>query len=282
MDHQTRFDAYVQQISQALDRYLPVLNEPQKKIQDAMRYSLLTPGKRIRPMLALEFCRVCGSDPAKALPFACALEMIHCYSLVHDDLPCMDNDDFRRGQPTNHKVYGEDFAVLAGDGLLTQAFETALIASQFLSAECVMAGVQILTEAAGVHGMLGGQAIDVENDGCLKNLDDLCQMYALKTGALIKAAGSLGCVAAGADAAQRKAVEVYTSCIGLAFQIRDDLLDLEGDESIGKTTYPHCVGIEAAERKIDELTDAACRAADSLGDSAFLIWLARKLAGRKV
>jgi len=282
MDHQIRFDKYVQQISQTLDCYLPVLNEPQKKVQDAMRYSLLTPGKRIRPMLALEFCRVCGGDPTQALPFACALEMIHCYSLVHDDLPCMDNDDFRRGQPTNHKVYGEDFAVLAGDGLLTQAFETALNASRFLPAERVIAGVTTLAEAAGVHGMLGGQAIDVENDGCLKDLDALCHMYALKTGALIKAAGSLGCIAAGANAAQRQAAEVYTSCIGMAFQIRDDLLDLEGDESIGKTTYPHCVGIEASELKIDELTETACRAADSLGDSAFLIWLARKLAGRKV
>jgi len=282
MDHQTRFDAYVQQISQALDCYLPVLNQPQKKVQDAMRYSLLTPGKRIRPMLALEFCRICGGDPVHALPFACALEMIHCYSLVHDDLPCMDNDDFRRGQPTNHRVYGEDFAVLAGDGLLTQAFDTALHAAQYMSADRVMSGVQTLAKAAGVHGMLGGQAVDVENDGQLENLDALCHMYALKTGALINAAGSLGCIAAGADAAQLEAATLYTSCIGLAFQIRDDLLDLEGDESIGKTTYPHCVGIEASERKIDELTETACRAADSLGDSDFLIWLARKLAGRKI
>lgn len=282
MDHQNRFDAYVSDIQQALDKYLPEVDVPQKKVQDAMRYSLLTPGKRIRSMLTLEFCRVSGADPSLAMPFACALEMIHCYSLVHDDLPCMDNDDFRRGLPTNHKVYGEDFAVLAGDGLLTHAFDTALKASSDLPAAQVLDGLRTLSEAAGVNGMLGGQAIDVENDGHLANLDALCHMYALKTGALIKAAGRLGCIAAGADEERVKAAELYTASVGLAFQIRDDLLDLEGDEAIGKTTYPRCVGVEEAQRKIDELTVTACRAAEHFDDPSFLVWLAKKLAGRNV
>lgn len=282
MDHQNRFDAYVSDIQQALDKYLPEVDVPQKKVQDAMRYSLLTPGKRIRSMLTLEFCRVSGADPSLAMPFACALEMIHCYSLVHDDLPCMDNDDFRRGLPTNHKVYGEDFAVLAGDGLLTHAFDTALKASSGLPAAQVLDGLRTLSEAAGVNGMLGGQAIDVENDGHLANLDALCHMYALKTGALIKAAGRLGCIAAGADEERVKAAELYTASVGLAFQIRDDLLDLEGDEAIGKTTYPRCVGVEEAQRKIDELTVTACRAAEHFDDPSFLVWLAKKLAGRNV
>jgi geranylgeranyl diphosphate synthase type II len=225
---------------------------------------------------------MCGGDWQTAAPFAAAVEMIHTYSLIHDDLPCMDNDDFRRGRPTNHKVYGEAIAVLAGDGLLTHAFDTALKGSASLPASQVLAALQTLADAAGVYGMLGGQAIDVENDGHLSNLEALCDMYAMKTGALIKAAGRLGCLAAGAGEKRLRAAEVYTASVGLAFQIRDDLLDLEGDESIGKTTYPRCVGVEAAQQKIDELTETACRAASEFEDSSFLVWLAQKLAGRSI
>ncbi len=274
-----QLNRYAAEIEAALDGYLPASSDSRARIRDAIRYSLLSGGKRIRSVLTLEFCRVCGTDYNAAMPLACALEMIHCYSLIHDDLPCMDNDTMRRGKPTNHVVYGEDFAVLAGDGLLTHAFTVAASADGLSAAQTAEA-VRTLAEAAGLDGMLGGQAIDVENDGKLASFDALVEMYALKTGALIRAAGQLGCIAAGAGPQQREAADRYTRAVGLAFQIRDDLLDLEKDRAIGKTTYPAVLGEDASRGKITELTAEAEAAASFFPDSDFLRSLARHLAGR--
>jgi geranylgeranyl diphosphate synthase type II len=279
MEHRTRLDAYVREIEQALNTYLPALDTAQADVQEAMRYSLLSPGKRIRPMLTLEFCRVCGGDTAAAMPFACALEMVHCYSLIHDDLPCMDDDAMRRGRPTNHVVYGEDFAVLSGDGLQTAAFETALTST--LPADTVLAAVRELAGAAGVYGMLGGQAVDIRTDGKLPNADALLEMYAMKTGALIRAAGRLGCIAAGAME-RTCAADRYTQAVGLAFQLRDDLLDLDRDAEDARTTYPALMGIAATRVRIDELTGQAIAAAREFRDADFLVWLAQYLAGREL
>ena len=274
-----RLNRYAAEIETALDGFLPASADSRARIRDAMRYSLLSGGKRIRSVLTLEFCRVCGTEYKTAMPLACALEMIHCYSLIHDDLPCMDNDTMRRGKPTNHMVYGEDFAVLAGDGLLTHAF-TVAAAAEGLSPAQTLEAVRILAEAAGLEGMLGGQAIDVENDGKLASFDALVEMYALKTGALIRAAGQLGCIAAGAGDRQREAADRYTRAVGLAFQIRDDLLDLEKDRALGKTTYPAVLGEEASVEKITELTAEAEEAVSIFPDSGFLRSLAGYLAGR--
>ncbi|MGI6335610.1 MAG: polyprenyl synthetase family protein [Eubacteriales bacterium] len=279
MEHRTRLDVYVREIEQALNTYLPALDTAQAYVQEAMRYSLLSPGKRIRPMLTLEFCRVCGGDTAAAMPFACALEMVHCYSLIHDDLPCMDDDAMRRGRPTNHVVYGEDFAVLSGDGLQTAAFETALTST--LPADTVLAAVRELAGAAGVYGMLGGQAVDIRTDGKLPNAEALLEMYAMKTGALIRAAGRLGCIAAGAME-RTCAADRYTQAVGLAFQIRDDLLDLDRDAEDARTTYPALMGIAATRVRIDELTRQAIAAAHEFRDADFLVWLAQYLAGREL
>ncbi|MEA4822689.1 MAG: polyprenyl synthetase family protein [Clostridiaceae bacterium] len=280
MERIERLESYAATVLTALERFLPASDDSRAHIRDAMRYSLLSPGKRIRPALTLEFCRVCGGTIDAALPFACALEMIHCYSLIHDDLPCMDNDTLRRGRPTNHVVYGEDFAVLAGDGLLTHAFVTAL--SSGLPSEHTLAAARALAAAAGIDGMLGGQAIDVQNDGKLSSFDELSEMYDLKTGALMRVAAKLGCIAAGAGESELAAADRYAASVGLAFQIRDDLLDLEQDEAIGKTTYPAILGESASCARIDELTREAIAAARSFADSDFLTWLALYLAGRDI
>ena len=280
MERTERLEAYAAAVQEALERFLPAADDSRARIRDAMRYSLLSPGKRIRPVLALEFCRVAGGRPEDAMPFACALEMIHCYSLIHDDLPCMDNDTMRRGKPTNHVVYGEDFAVLAGDGLLTHAFSTAL--SSALPPERTLAAVRTLADAAGVDGMLGGQSVDVQNDGRLASFDALAEMYAMKTGALLRAGARLGCIAAGAGEDALAAADRYATAVGLAFQIRDDLLDLEQDEAIGKTTYPALLGVPASRARIDELTNEAACAARFFADPDFLVWLAFYLAGRDV
>ncbi|MDE6133098.1 MAG: polyprenyl synthetase family protein, partial [Oscillospiraceae bacterium] len=201
----------------------------QKSIAQAMWYSLSAGGKRIRPVLMLEFCRMCGGDVEKVLPSACALEMIHTFSLIHDDLPCMDNDDFRRGKPSCHKAYGEAEALLAGDALLNLAYE--IISSSGLPAETKIAVISELSMDVGINGMIGGQVIDTSYDGKMI-ADLLLEMYSMKTGALLKAACKIGCIAAGADVEKLKAAETYAEKLGLAFQIKDDILDVSGDEKL--------------------------------------------------
>lgn len=260
------------------------------KMLEAMSYSVRNGGKRIRPMLTLEFCRACGEEPQKAIPFACALEMIHTYSLIHDDLPCMDNDDMRRGKPSNHKVFGEANALLAGDGLLTLAFETALTAD--VDAEKRAAVALVLSKAAGCAGMIAGQVMDLENEGKKASLKEVSATDRLKTGELIRAAALLGCIAAGADGNKTKAACEYCDNIGLAFQIVDDILDVTSDDvTLGKpvgsdsenekSTYVSLLGLEKSKALAVELTEKAKKALEIFGkEKDFLVQLADKLAHR--
>jgi geranylgeranyl diphosphate synthase type II len=263
----------------------------QKRLYDAMRYSLLAGGKRIRPVLTLEFCRVCGGDMVKALPMACGIEMLHTYSLIHDDLPCMDNDELRRGKPTNHVVYGECTAVLAGDALQASAFDTLLSAD--LPAEAVLKAAKELTFAAGTEGICGGQILDMEGEGKALSIEQVNNIHRLKTAAMIKAACRIGVIAGGGNNTQLEAAEKYADSIGLTFQIRDDILDITSttetmgktvgkDASSGKNTYAALLGIPECERIIAEETEKAKAAImDAFEEPDFLCWLADKLAGRK-
>ncbi len=267
--------------------------EPMADLYDAMEYSLLGGGKRIRPVLTLETCRMCGGSPEQALPFACAVEMIHTYSLIHDDLPCMDDDDLRRGKPTNHKVYGEATAVLAGDGLLTAAFETALEESAGLPPERVTAAAACLAQAAGARGMVGGQALDMAAQGRAVSRSEVEYLQKKKTGALLSAAAEMGCIVAGGSEEDRAAVRRYAQKLGLAFQVRDDMLDVEGDEAtlgkpVGsdraneKTTFVSLLGMDACRELVEKLTGEAVEALAPFGEAAgFLQWLARSLAERE-
>ena len=279
---------YLDEINSALKEYLPTADDV---VSQAMRYSVENGGKRIRPALLLEFCRVCGGDYKKAVPFACALEMIHTYSLIHDDLPCMDNDDFRRGKPSCHIAFGEEYALLAGDALLTLAFETAMKSN--LSAEITVKAAKELAKAAGVMGMVGGQVLDLQNEGKKVGVSDLQKTDELKTGELIRAACVLGCVCAGADDKKIAAAEKYAHDIGIAFQIVDDILDVTSDEEtlgkpIGsdeenqKSTYVSLLGIEKSRKAAEELTLNAQKALDAFdGDVSSLKDFAEKLKNRK-
>lgn len=290
MDYRARMEEDLALIERALQNALRG-REPMASLYDAMEYSLLAGGKRIRPLLTLETCRLCGGDVEKALPFACAVEMIHTYSLIHDDLPCMDDDDLRRGRPTNHKVYGEATAILAGDGLLTAAFESALEAKG-LTAEQVVAAASCLAQAAGGRGMVGGQALDMAAEGRAVTARDVEQLQKLKTGALLSAAAEMGCIVAGGGEADQAAVRKYAYKIGLAFQIRDDMLDVTSDEQtlgkpIGsdadneKTTFVTLRGLEDCETMVRTLTEEAIAALAGFRDAGFLTYLAEALAGRE-
>ncbi len=278
----------IDKINAALEEYLPKGDDV---VSQAMRYSVRNGGKRIRPALVLEFCRACGGEEETAMAFACALEMIHTYSLIHDDLPCMDDDDYRRGKPSCHIAYGEANALLAGDGLLTLAFETA--AKSQLPAERIVRGVALLAQAAGVCGMIGGQVMDLENEGKSVGVERLKKTDALKTGELIRAACVLGCIAADADGEKIKAAENYAADIGLAFQIVDDILDVTGDEkTLGKpvgsdaekekSTYVSALGLEGSKEKVSQLTLSAKKALESFdGDTEFLCGFADEMENRK-
>ena len=258
---------------------------------DAMSYSLGNGGKRIRPVLTLEFCRLCGGDYRDAIPFAIGAEMIHTYSLIHDDLPCMDNDNMRRGKPSSHKVYGEANALLAGDGLLTLAFETVLSAD--VSADKKAKAALELARAAGVSGMIGGQVMDLSNEGKKVSLDEIRATDRLKTGEMIRAAAVMGCIAAGADNGKIAAAEKYCENIGLAFQIVDDILDVTSDDAtlgkpVGsdsqneKSTYVSHLGIEKSKEYACRLTEVAKAALDIFGsEGEFLSELADRLSERK-
>ena len=258
----------------------------------AMAYSLENGGKRIRPMLTLEFCRACGGDFMKALPLAVGIEMIHTYSLIHDDLPCMDDDDMRRGKPSSHKVFGEANALLAGDSLLTLAFETVLSANGLSGEAKAKAGLE-LAKAAGCSGMIAGQVMDLANEGKSVSLDEVKATDRRKTGELIRVSAVLGCIAAGADEAKIKAAEEYCNNIGLAFQIVDDILDVTSDEEtlgkpIGsdseneKSTYVSLLGLEESSCYASDLTANAKKSLEIFGDEGeFLIELADKLSNRK-
>ena len=284
---------YADIINEYLGRVLPVCDFSEDVVHEAMKYSLSIGGKRIRPVLVLEFCRVCGGDIEDALPLAAALEMIHTYSLIHDDLPCMDDDDMRRGMPSCHIKYGYEYALLAGDGLLTAAFGV-IADSDFAKKNPVAAikAVSVLSSLAGANGMIGGQVIDLKNENRKAGIETLSKMDELKTGALIKCAALLGCIASGADDEKISSAVTYAKNIGQAFQIVDDILDVTGDEKSlgkpigsdkesGKSTYVSLLGIEKAQSLADDLTNEAVKALDIFGaENEFLKELAYKLAKR--
>jgi len=245
---------------------------------DSMRYSGLMGGKRIRPTLTLEFCRALGGDEKSALRYGCALEMIHTYSLIHDDLPCMDNDDFRRGKPSNHKKFGEATALLAGDALLTLAFETAC--GNDGKPECDIAAVKVLAECAGAFGMIGGQQLDLDFEKGAPEFELFLKMNALKCGELIRAACLLGCIAAGKkdDAHVMKAAEKYAYGVGVAFQIEDDLLDI-GEEN--KTTFLSYMSETEARAYAEKITADAKAAVVSFDGEGVLCGIADYLVYRK-
>lgn len=287
-------DEYLQMINVCLDTMLPECDFGEDIVHEAMKYSLSIGGKRIRPMLVLEFCRLCGGDVKKALPVACAIEMIHTYSLIHDDLPCMDNDDFRRGMPSCHIKYGEEYALLAGDGLLTRAFG-AVADSDFAKENPVEALkiISLMSSLSGANGMIGGQVVDLINEEKSAPIEVMETMDRLKTGALIKCSALMGCICAGANEDYMNAACEYAEKIGHAFQIVDDILDVTGDEKelgkpVGsdkvscKSTYVTLLGLERAQQYADRLTQEAIDALKVFSDEGeFLKNLAEKLSKRK-
>ena len=287
-DYKTRMDTYRQEVETYLSGCFTDMSLPQKTILDAMRYSLLAGGKRIRPVLLLEFCRLCGKDYHEAMPFAAAIEMVHTYSLIHDDLPCMDNDDYRRGRLTNHKVFGEAMAVLAGDALLTAAFDTAAHADA--APETIVQVVGILAAAAGEKGMVGGQVLDLEGENLHLREDDIYTIHMLKTSKLIEAACCMGAAAGGASEAQMNAARVYAQALGLAFQVRDDMLDVLGDAAkmgkatgmdANKSTFISLYGVGECAKIIERQTERAIDALSCFDDRDFLTQMAKMLAFRE-
>lgn len=277
---------YVQHIEAYLSRCF-LEDAPQKELFDAMRYSLLAGGKRLRPTLVLAFSELCGGSIDDAMPFAAACEMVHTYSLIHDDLPCMDNDDYRRGRLTNHRVYGEAKAVLAGDGLLTAAFSQ--LASAKLPPERIVEAVRVLSACAGERGMVGGQVLDMDAETRLCTQEEVCAIQTRKTGALISAACQLGVVAAGGTAQEQQAARAYADALGLAFQIEDDVLDVVGDaKKLGKATgvdgnkntFVRLYGLDACRLMIAAQTEKAIEALHCFENPDFLIALARSMAER--
>jgi geranylgeranyl diphosphate synthase type II len=259
-------------------------------LKEAQDYSLMAGGKRIRPFLVLEVCHMLGGDENNALPLACAIEMIHTYSLIHDDLPCMDNDDLRRGKPTSHKAFGEAMAILSGDGLLTDAF---MLAASLPEAERAQQAVRVLAEAAGSMGMVGGQVMDLEGETRQLSPEELLQLHAQKTGALIRAAVWLGAIAAGECCGSPvwKALTTYAERIGLAFQVVDDVLDVTADatllgkskgkdQAVNKTTFLTYDTVDEAKAYAARLTDEAVATVAPIDRDGSLQALAEYLANR--
>ena len=280
-------------VETALEKYFDYTDADYGKVIEAQRYSLLGGGKRIRPFLANEVCRTLGGTIEASMPLACAVEMIHTYSLIHDDLPCMDDDDMRRGKPSNHKVYGYAGALLAGDALLTRAFGV-IAGAETLSAEQKASAVWTLANAAGDCGMIGGQVIDLDGENKELSFDKLLRLHAHKTGALIRCAATLGCIAAGfaPDTAEAKAIATYADKIGLAFQVVDDILDATAsEEELGKTvgsdadnnktTFLTFYNIEEAAAYAARLTDEAIESVSGIAKADVLCGLAYELLRRK-
>lgn len=291
MSSESRFQEYRSYIEGFLSDYISQFDsEPQKLLYEAMKYSLLAGGKRLRPVFAFEFCRLCGQDWHNAAPFAAAVEMIHTYSLIHDDLPCMDNDDYRRGRLTNHKVYGESVALLAGDALLTDAFALASSA-QLPRPEDMGLAICVLSQNAGSSGMVGGQVLDILSQQRQCTEQEVLDIQSRKTGALINAACVLGAIAGGANEAQIQAAAGFAGCLGLAFQIRDDMLDVIGNrEELGKATgmdeekntFVRLYGLSKCDQLVQQYTAAACKHLQCFQDAQELTNLAQSLTTRRV
>lgn len=277
MNFKEAYQKKVEEIERILRKYLPEKEGFQKVIMEAMEYSLMAGGKRLRPMLMQETYRLFGGNDVVIEPFMAAIEMIHTYSLVHDDLPAMDNDDYRRGRKTTHVVYGEDMGILAGDALLNYAFETAAKAFDLSAKDSLRIGraIQILAGKAGIYGMIGGQVVDVKSAGTTVSGEVLDFIYQLKTGALMESSMMIGAVLSGADEAQVKTVEEIAGKVGLAFQIQDDILDvtstaevlgkpIHSDEKNEKTTYVTWKGLEEAKKLVEQISQEAVLKLDGL------------------
>ncbi len=265
-------------VEEALEVALPQQDGPETRVVEAMRYSLFAGGKRLRPILCLAASEAVGGEVQAAMPAGCALEMIHTYSLIHDDLPAMDDDDLRRGKPTNHKVFGEAIAILAGDGLLTEAFVLLSDYNSLLPERAVQV-IGVIAEAASYRGMVGGQVVDILSQNKRADLETVQQMHSRKTAALIAAATESGALAGKGSEAQVAALARYGRAIGLAFQIADDILDIEGDteligkttgadEAMGKVTYPAAVGLERSRQAANEMVNDALAALEGFDDRA--------------
>lgn len=269
-------------VEKRIDELFPEIDAPYNAVSNAARYSLLSGGKRIRPAIMLEFCKLCGGKYEDALDFAVALEMIHTYSLIHDDLPCMDDDDMRRGKPSCHKQFGEDIALLAGDTLLTEAFFIA--ANAPINSDRALTAISYLSSNAGLHGMIGGQVLDLSFETNTPDASKLQDMYMRKTGALLIAAASIGCIAAGkGDEATLKSAAKYSYNLGLAFQIVDDILDVIADEKalgkpIGsdaknnKTTFVTLYGVDKCFAIAAQLSNLALDALDEIGGNTEVLY----------
>lgn len=288
-------EAKVKEIEEILQAYLPKKEGFQKIIMEAMEYSLMAGGKRIRPMLMQEMYHLFDGKEKLIYPFMAAIEMIHTYSLVHDDLPAIDNDDYRRGRKTTHVVYGEDMGILAGDALLNYAFETAATAFADFPEDSLLIGkaMGILAKKAGVYGMIGGQVTDVRETGHKLSREKLDFIYALKTGALIESSMMIGAVLAGASEEEIKQAEKIAAKTGFAFQVQDDILDVtstsetlgkpvHSDEKNEKTTYVTLVGIEEAKKIVERESEEAIRILETLpGEKGYLTWLLEELIHRE-
>jgi geranylgeranyl diphosphate synthase type II len=291
MTFEKRSQEYLAFVEDYLKNIYPAFRqEPQTDLFDAMEYSLLAGGKRLRPIFVLDFCRMCGGDWKNAAPFAAAIEMIHTYSLIHDDLPCMDNDDFRRGRPTNHKVYGETMAILAGDALLTDAFMLASSAKLPDPARMGLA-IGVLAQNAGSLGMVGGQVLDIRSEERKLTEQEVIDIQSRKTGALINAACVLGVIAGGGNDKQIEAASTFAGALGMAFQIRDDMLDIIGtQEEMGKgvgtdetkNTFVRLYGLEKCEELVQKYTDSAIDALNAFEDNKYMVALAKSLTDRRV
>ena len=279
-------------IDRYLDKYLAEKENPQNIIYKAMRYSVFAGGKRLRPILMLNVCKMCGGDVNEVIPFACALEMIHTYSLIHDDLPAMDNDDLRRGMPTSHIKFGEATAILAGDALLNRAFE---VVSEYdgYNVKRAMKAINMLAASSGTEGMIGGQIVDMESEGKEITLDELRYLHLNKTGAIIRSACTIGALMGGGSEDEIEAVDEFAKNLGVSFQIQDDILDVTGsEEELGKpigsdaeenkNTYVRLVGLEKSRELSEEYSENAKKALDIFGERAqFLKELTDYLINRK-
>jgi len=288
VEFKEQYDASVAKCEEYLHRIMDSVKDD-FKIKEAMEYSLFAGGKRVRPVLAMGVCEMLGGNPERVMPFACAIELIHTYSLIHDDLPCMDDDDLRRGMPTSHKKFGEDMAVLTGDALQSLAFE--IMAQSDENPQIILECIRTVAVAAGISGMVGGQELDIASKR--ETAEELERINLLKTGALIAASCWMGAIIAGCDVSQMQNVGIFAKNLGLAFQVKDDILDMTGTrEELGKTvgtddrkgiqTYASLLGLEGAERLLEEYIEEAKFAIHEFGEkSYFLQDLANYIRERK-
>jgi len=284
MDFNSKYNELVEEVNKELDQLVKEKDTPEKNIYTAMKYSLMAGGKRLRPVLSLAVCEMLGGDKKNVMPFACAIEMIHTYSLIHDDLPAMDDDDYRRGRLTNHKVFGEAKAILAGDGLLNYAFEVILKHSLSNQGELAnkVRSMYMIAQYAGVSGMIGGQVVDLESQSTKIPAELLEYMHKLKTGALIKASVMSAAVLCNAEEKDLRKLEIFSEKIGLAFQIKDDILDVEGkfedmgkssgsDEANNKSTFVTFHGLDKSKKILLEVLQDALSCIESFGEKGWFM-----------